>query len=329
MGAGYANASIANCREVEMRIQIWLGVVLAACIVCLAAGAQAQDLGPHFTKIKDGIYVQTAKSTPQANSNGSIIVTSEGIVLVDTGQTAIDSREILEATKKLSSQPVRFIIDTETHPDHTYGHWLFPSAVIINAEGAGDEMRQSFDAKRIADEDKSSPEMHAALQGFKLVTPQIEYGDKMVLHVGERTFILYNLGTTHSLANTAVWLPNERVLFAASVAVENQINTIRPHTKIPDMIAMLKMMQALNPEVVIPGHGAPTTTKMLADYQKYLETLLERVNALMKQGKSLDEIKAEIKMPEYENLTGAKERLPNNIEAAYRTLKSGYAPPGQ
>jgi cyclase len=312
-----------------MRIQLWLGAVLAACLVCLAAGARAQDLGPHFTKIKDGIYVQTAKSTPQANSNGSIIVTSEGIVLVDTGQTAIDSREILEATKKLSSQPVRFIIDTETHPDHTYGHWLFPSAVIINAEGAGDEMRQSFDAKRIADEDKSSPEMHAALEGFKLVTPQIEYGDKMVLHAGERTFILYNLGTTHSLANTAVWLPNERVLFAASVAVENQINTIRPHTKIPDMIAMLKMMQALNPEVVIPGHGAPTTTKMLADYQKYLETLLERVNALMKQGKSLDEIKAEIKMPEYENLAGAKERLPNNIEAAYRTLKSGYTPPGQ
>lgn len=300
--------------------------VCAACLWCLGPDAPAQELGPHITKIKDGIYVQTAKSTPQANSNGSIIVTSEGIVLVDTGQTAVDSREILEATKKLSSQPVRFVIDTETHPDHTYGHFLFPSALIINAVGAGDEMRQSFDANRMADQAKSSPQMQAALEGFKLVPPQIEYGDKMVLHVGERTFMLYNLGTTHSLANTAVWLPNERVLFAASVAVEKQINTIRPHTNIPDMIAMLKMMQAVNPEVVIPGHGAPTTTKMLADYQKYLETLLARVNELVKQGKSLDQIEAEVKMPEYEKLEGAKERLPNNIEAAYRTLKSGYVP---
>ena len=77
---------------------------------------------------------------------------------------------------------------------------------------------------------------------------------------------------------------------------------------------MLEMMQALNPEVVIPGHGAPTTTKMLAFYQKYLETLMVRVNDLMKQGKSLDQIKAELKMPEYENLEAAKERLPNNIE---------------
>ena len=299
-------------------------IVSAACLLCFGAAAPGQELGPHITKIKDGIYVQTAKSTPQANSNGSVIVTSEAIVLVDTGQTAVDSREILEATKKLSSQPVRFIIDTETHPDHTYGHFLFPSAVIINAVGAGDEMRQSFDAKRMTDQAKSSPQMQAALEGFKLVPPQIEYGDKMVLHVGERTLMLYNLGTTHSLANTAVWLPNERVLFAASVAVEKQINTIRPHTNIPDMIAVLKTMQALNPEVVIPGHGAPTTTKMLADYQKYLETLLARVNELIKQGKSLDQIKAEIRMPEYENLEGAKERLPNNIEAAYRTLKSGH-----
>lgn len=312
-----------------MTIRSSIVLVCATVALCFAAAVQAQELGPHFTKIKDGIYVQTAKSTPQANSNGSIVVTSEGIVLVDTGQTAIDSREILEATKKLSPLPVKFIIDTETHPDHTYGHFLFPNAVIINAQGAGDEMRQSFDAKRMADQAKSSPQMAVALEGFKLITPQIEYGDKMVLHVGERTFMLYNLGTTHSLANTAVWLPNEKVLFAASVAVEKQINTIRPHTNIPDMIAMLKMMQALNPEVVIPGHGAPTTTKMLADYQKYLETLLVRVNDLMKQGKSLDEIKAEIKMPEYENLEGAKERIPNNVEAAYRTLKSGYVPTGQ
>ena len=257
-----------------MKIRSNIAIVCATAALCFASAVQAQELGPHFTKIKDGIYVQTAKSTPQANSNGSIVVTSEGIVLVDTGQTAIDSREILEATKKLSPLPVKFIIDTETHPDHTYGHFLFPNAVIINAQGAGDEMRQSFDAKRMADQAKSSPEMAAALEGFKLIPPQIEYGDKMVLHVGERTFMLYNLGTTHSLANTAVWLPNEKVLFAASVAVENQINTIRPHTNIPDMIAMLKMMQALNPEVVIPGHGVPTTTKMLADYQKYLETLL-------------------------------------------------------
>ena len=304
-------------------------VLSCACLLFLVAPVLAQDLGPHFTKIKDGIYVETSKSTPQANSNCGIIVTSEGVILIDTGQTAIDTREVAAAVKKLTSQPVRFIVDTETHPDHSYGHFLFsPPAVIINHIGAGDEMRQSFDAQRMAKAEASSPEMKEALQGFRLIPPQIEYGDKIVLRLGERTLELLNLGTTHSLANTAVWLPQERVLFAASVAVDNQINTIRPHTNIPDMLAMMKMMKALNAEVVIPGHGVPTTNKIFDFYSGFLNTLLERVGKLMEEGKTLDQIKAEIKMPEYENLEGGKERIPNTVEAAYRAIKGGYRPEG-
>jgi hypothetical protein len=74
-----------------VRIKKSLVFIFAFCLPLVVSSLQAQDLGPHFTKIKDGIYVQTAKSTPQANSNASIILTTEGVVLVDTGQTAIDS----------------------------------------------------------------------------------------------------------------------------------------------------------------------------------------------------------------------------------------------
>lgn len=294
----------------------------------LVPAVLAQDLGPRLTKIRDGIYVQTAKSTPQANSNAGIIVTSDGVVLVDTGQTAIDSREVADAVRTLTPQPVRFIINTETHGDHTSGHFLFsPPAVVINHEGAGEEMKQAFDPKRITELEAQSPAMRAAVQGLRLVPPHVEYsGEKITLRVGARTLVLLNLGTTHSLANTAVWLPNERVLFAASVAVEGQINTVRPHTNIPDMLAVMKTMRALNAEVVIPGHGAPTTNKIFDDYSRYLETLLQRVGTLMAAGRTLDQIKQELRMPEYENLVGAKERIPNNIEAAHRAIQGGYKP---
>ena len=310
-----------------MRIRSFVAFLCVICLPFFVSSMRGQDLGPHFTKIKDGIYVQTAKSTPTALANASIILTSEGVVLVDTGQNAIDSREIAEAVKKLTPQPVRFIIDTETHPDHSYGHWLFsPPAVIINHEGAGAEMKQSFNQKQITDQENQSPEMKAALQGFRLIPPQIEYsGDKMTLRSGERTLELLNLGTTHSLANTAVWLPNERVLFAGAVAIEGQINTIRPFTNIPDMLAMMKMMKALNADVVIPAHGPPTTNKMFDFYAGYLQTLLQRVKKLMDEGKTLDQIKAELRMPEYENLNMAKERIPGTAEAAYRAIKGGYS----
>ena len=60
-----------------------------------------------------------------------------------------------------------------------------------------------------------------------------------------------------SEADTAVWLPKERVLFSASGIVVDQINIFRPFVTIPDILAAAKMMKALNPEHVIPGHGNP------------------------------------------------------------------------
>ena len=69
------------------------------------------------------------------------------------------------------------------------------------------------------------------------------------------------------------------------------------------------MMKALNPEVVIPGHGEPGTAKILDDMERYYNLLLERVGAMAKQGKSLDEIKKELRMPETDDWAG-KDRSP-------------------
>ena len=82
----------------------------------------AQDLGPQIKQIKDGIYVYVGK---EFNSNCGIILTQEGVVLIDSGHNPTDSRAILAAVKKLTPLPVRFLIDTEPHPDHTTGHFVF------------------------------------------------------------------------------------------------------------------------------------------------------------------------------------------------------------
>jgi len=78
-------------------------------------------------------------------------------------------------------------------------------------------------------------------------------------------------------------------------------------------------MRALNPEHVVPGHGTPGTVKIFDDGEKYYALLEQRVDALMKQGKSLDDIKKELKMPEYASW-GNQERMPTNVDAAYKAL---------
>ena len=288
--------------------------ILFACI------AYAQDLPPNIKKIKEGIYVYVGNNF---NSNCGIVVTQEGVVLIDSGHNPTDSLRILDAVKKISPLPIRFLIDTEPHPDHTTGHFVFsPPATVIAHEGATDSMinREKETPGRIEKLAGVSPEMRKAVEGYRFVPPQIEYRQKMILNLGERTFELLYLKGVHSEADTAVWLPRERVLFSASAIVVDQFNILRPFVTIPDILAASKMMKALNPEVVVPGHGTPGTVKIFDDSEKYYALLVERVGKMVKEGKSLDEIKKELKMPEYDHWA-TKERFPTNVEAAYKVVK--------
>src|SRR6266568_786051 len=220
------------------------------------AGAFAQDLGPQVKKLADGVYVHTGKGF---ESNSGIILTQEGVVVIDTGQNPIESRDIMATVKKLTPLPVRLVIDTEPHGDHTTGHFVFsPPALVVAAAGAGESMRGA---------DRAAPDRIQRL--------------------------------------------------SASAFVVNQVNILRPFVTIPDILAAGKMMKALNPEHVVPGHGTPGTVKIFEDGEKYYALLLDRVGAMVKAGKSLDDIKKEVKMPEYSGW-GSQDRFPTNVEAAYK-----------
>ena len=294
----------------RMRVKL----VVAACLAMLGSSIAAQDLGPRFRRIGDGIYVQSAR---EVNSTVGIVVTTEGVVLIDTGQTVVDSREVQQAVRTLTPLPIRYVINTEVHPDHTTGNFVFsPPAVVINHAGAADAMRKADNPNRFA---SAAPEIRAAAEGYQLVPPQIEYRDRMTLRVGERAFELLHLKNAHSEADTAVWLPAERVLFAASVALPGSLNNIRPFVTLADLLAATRMLRDLNPDVVVPGHGSPGTTRIFDESERYYTLLVERVGALVRQGRTLDQIGRELRMPEYA-AWAYQERMPTNVEAAYRAV---------
>jgi cyclase len=296
-------------------------VFLAAFGLLLAAPpppSQAQNLGPQFKKIKDGIFTYAGK--PQ-QSNCTIILTQEGVVLIDSGDAPTDSQAVLKAVKELTPLPIRILIDTEPHADHTTGHFVFsPPAVVVAAAGATASMKAAYNPQRMAKLIEESAEMRAAAQGYKLVTPQIEYRDKMTLNLDERTFELTYLKNVHSESDTSIWLPKERVLFTAASVGVKRVNNLRPNVTIPDTLNAIRMMRALNPEIVIPGHGEPGTVAILDTMERYYNTLLERTKQMIAQGKTLDQIKKELKIPaEYADWDG-QERFDTNIDAAYRAL---------
>ena len=117
-----------------MRIKLSSSFLCAAFFLLSAANLPGQDLGPHFKNIKEGIFVRAEKPL---DSNAAIILTEEGVVLIDSGHNPPDSHALMKAVKQLTQQPVRFLINTEPHGDHTTGHFVFsPPAVIVAHEGA-------------------------------------------------------------------------------------------------------------------------------------------------------------------------------------------------
>src|SRR5262252_7621138 len=293
-------------------------LALAVSFAC-AAPAVAQDLGPNVRKLADGVYAFVGENY---NSNAGIVLTQDGVVLIDSGHNPVESHKLMEVVKKLTPMPVRLLIDSEPHPDHTTGHFVFsPPAVIVAAAGAGDSMRarEREAPQRIQQMAASSPAMKTALEGYRFVPPHVEYQQRASLSVGERNFELYYLKGVHSEADTAIWLPKERVLFSASGIVNNQINILRPFVTIPDILAAAKLMKGLNPEHVVPGHGQPGMVKIFEDTEKYYALLLERVEKAMKEGKSLEQIQKEVKMPEYATWA-SQDRYPTNVAAAWKAL---------
>jgi cyclase len=299
-----------------MRAMFGALAIFAACAI--SGAADAQDLGPQVKKLADGVYVHTGRGF---ESNAGIILTTEGVIVIDTGQNPYESRNLWATVRNLTSMPVRLVIDTEPHGDHTTGHFVFPDAIVVAAYGGGESMRGAERAApdRIQRLAATSPAMQTALEGYKFVAPHIEYRDKMTINLGDKTLELIYMKGVHSESDTAVWLPKEKVVFSASAFVVNQINILRPFVTIPDILAAGKTIRALNPDTVVPGHGTPGTVKILDDGEKYYALLMQRVDALMKQGKSLDDIKKEIRMPEYASF-GSQERMPTNVEAAYKAL---------
>jgi len=297
-----------------MKFGFTRAVLMTAFATLCTMPAWAQDLGPRFKKLKEGIFVYAQNP---ADSNATIILTSEGVVLIDSGHRPPDSVALIGALKKLTSQPVRYLVNTEPHTDHTTGHWLFsPPAIVVAHAGATESMKEGLNPERVRKIVAEYPDLQE-MKNFRPITPHIEFRDKMTLHVGDRTFELSFLKSVHSEADTAIWMPKERIVFAAASVGVKRFSNLRPFVRIADTLNAIKMMKALNPEVVIPGHGNPGTAKILDDMESYYNKLMDGVRQMVKQGKSLDEIKKELKISGTEEWEG-QDRFANNIEAAYR-----------
>jgi cyclase len=273
-------------------------------LVCASVmwGAQAHAITgekPEFKKVADDVYAFIGKRN---DANALVVVTNQGVVLVDTGNSPPETRVLANFIKSVTSQPVRYVIISQNHGDHNGGTPLFapPANVIVHDRVAKDWA--SWKPYQIKSWRKRFRERADAMKDVNPIDTVLSFSDRMTLKLGGKTIELIYIDDPYNPGDIAVWLPESGVMHAGFVGYLERHPDIRPdysHGTTMGMLKQLEVLSALKPKVMIPAHGPLGDVKDLYALTDYLLLARQKVRTMMAKGMPLDAIMKQFNMSEY------------------------------
>ena len=228
------------------------------------------------------------------------LVTDAGIIMSDPINAEASTWLKAELMNRFN-QPVKYVVYSHDHADHIGGGEVFDDeAVIIAHEKA-----------------------KAAIIGEKRPTavPEVVFSDRMNIELGGQEVELIYVGRGHSDNTLVMHFPAERAVFAVDfISISRMPYRDLSDAYLPDWIDAIKRVEAIDFDILIPGHGPIGTKADAAEHRRYLAALHEAVLQAAREGKSLEEMKESIKLEEFSHFGQYEEWLPLNIEGMYRQV---------
>ena len=299
--------------------------VLSACLLVLSLSshghAQRDFSGVEISseQLAEGIYILRG-----AGGNIGLSVGEDGAFIVDD-QFAPLTDKIQAAIAEITDQPVRFVINTHWHGDHTGGNENFAESgsVVI----AHDNVR-----KRMASEHVNEFFGRTTPPSPDRALPVITFNDTTTLHLNGESVRVIHMPHGHTDGDSIVWFPDSEVVHMG----DNYFNGMYPFIDlssnggIDGMIrASAEVLDMIGPNTrVIPGHGPLASRADLKDYHDSLVMSRDAIQALMKDGKSLTDIQSAKPTAELTEKWGADGFIKPDqfVEFVYRSLEAAAQP---
>jgi len=259
-------------------------------ILCAGWGVQAQEnidfdkVVIKTTKVTDGIYVLEG-----GGGNVTVFAGNDGVLLVDSQYTPM-YQKVVDSVAKISNQPIRFVINTHFHADHTGGNESMAKhgAVVIAQENVRKRLSTGTPAVGAAQAIPPSP---------KDALPAITFNDSITLHLNGEDISVIHPGPASTDGDSFIYFHRANVIstgdlpaalryVAADLPAGGTING--------QIAASERILQTANADTkILPGHGAPIiTTKDARDQHDTLVAVRDRILSQVRAGKSLDEVLA-------------------------------------
>jgi glyoxylase-like metal-dependent hydrolase (beta-lactamase superfamily II) len=298
---------------VKKRLLILGTFVVLASLALLVTTTQAQ---PGTVKqIAPGVWFREGDLENLGHCNNIIIEMKDYLIVVDANFPS-GARLAMEAAKKVSSKPVKYVFDTHHHGDHAYGNpiWTQAGATTLAYKGVAEEMKRYEPARWQA---TAKGRQDVADMHLDAPEPPKQTFDKspFILKDDTREVRFYFFGWAHTRGDGFVYLPKEKVLCTGDAVVNGPYN-FTPDGNVGNWPNVVRAAQKLAVDHVLPGHGGPGGKEVLEGQSEYMTELHKAVAAAVKQGKKLQDVVGSETKVVYGNQVPASTSitLPENVK---------------
>jgi cyclase len=264
---------------------------------------------PRLEEIDRGVFAYIQPDGTWWINNTAFVTAPDGVIVVDTCATERRTRAFLQTLAGVTAAPVRLLVNTHHHGDHTHGNHLTHPAAIVAHTRCRDLMLATgihpyggvFEPVEWGD--------------LELSPPILTFDDHVDVWAGDTKIELHYIGTpAHTTNDVIAWLPERRIMFAGDL-VFNGGTPFMLMGSVRGCLEALDRIRQFQPEVIVPGHGPVCDIGVLDRLVRYCEFVEALAAATDDAGVSPLDAARETDLGEFADLTD-RERLVGNLHRA-------------
>jgi cyclase len=267
------------------RLIVLLALTATALTSILVAAVQQPSGDPFSTeirKVKDGLYVIPGYDGAVTGGNVAVRVTNEGTIIVDD-RLPPSSAQIAGKVKSVTSQPIKYVLSTHGHGDHTGGHpeFINVAEIIAHRNNRANMIRSKLAAP-----------------------PRVVFSDQAAVFLGGVEVQAIHLGRGHTNGDAVIYFPDLRTVHTGDLVVwgkRTDGSILTPFVdrasggSLTEWITTLDGALKLDFDTAIPGHGPVLTKDNVRTFHRNLVTLRQRMTEVVKSGVKKEELGKKLK----------------------------------